>query len=118
MKQAIDNSNFVQFSEEGYKLFFDFFKHMTTLSTGSILILATFLDKFDSNPERGIWIKIAFIGFICSMISAAIMMFIYSTLVGYRGKYGNVTSIIGGYVVIFCISSFSLGVIALVYINT
>jgi len=45
---------------EGQKLFHDTFKHLTTLNTGSILILATFLEKFFKVPTWKILIPMAF----------------------------------------------------------
>ena len=35
---------------EGGKLFFDLMKHLTTLSTGSLLLLVAFLEKLFPNP--------------------------------------------------------------------
>jgi hypothetical protein len=37
--------------EEGNKLFYDVFKHLTTLSTGSILILVAFLENLFVDPQ-------------------------------------------------------------------
>jgi hypothetical protein len=36
---------------EGYKLDHDTYKHLTTLSTGTILILATLMEKFFQQPR-------------------------------------------------------------------
>ncbi len=38
-------------SPEGQKLFYDTFKHLTTLSTGSVLLMTTFLVRFGGRPE-------------------------------------------------------------------
>ena len=66
---------------EGRKLFYDALKHLTTLSTGSIILLATFLEKIFSNPECKILIGITFVGFAISIISTVVLMFIFSGLV-------------------------------------
>ncbi len=36
---------------EGIKQLYDSLKHMTTLSTGSLLLVVTFLEKLFTNPE-------------------------------------------------------------------
>ena len=36
--------------EESWKLQYDIYKHLTTLSTGSILLLITFLEKLFARP--------------------------------------------------------------------
>jgi hypothetical protein len=60
--------------QEGSKLYYDTFKHLTTLSTGSILLLATFLtDVFDA-PEWTNLIGWVFASFILSIVSSVIVM--------------------------------------------
>jgi len=108
-----DHLQFDNFSEEGYKLLYDTFKHMTTLSTGSIIILATFLDKFFSNPEWKILISIAFILFIVSMVTAVVMMLMYSNLTGNRGQFSDTFANIAQIAAIFCMGGFVLGIISL-----
>lgn len=65
---------------EGYKSFYDLFKHVTTLSTGSVLILTAFLEKFFKNPEWKLLIGITLALFIISIISSLLAM------IGYGGK--------------------------------
>jgi hypothetical protein len=62
--------------EEGSKLFHETFKHVTTLSSGSILLIATFFEKLGSQQSRGLAIA-ALVGFILSTIgSVALMLFL------------------------------------------
>jgi hypothetical protein len=48
---------------EIFKQSVDFFKHLTTLDTGSILLLAAFLEKLFSNPHWKILVAVSFFGF-------------------------------------------------------
>lgn len=59
---------------EGAKLFFDTFKHISTLSTGSILLMATFLEKLFQNPVfRGL-VVVAFLGFMFAVVWSVVAM--------------------------------------------
>jgi hypothetical protein len=61
---------------EAFKLIFELLKHLTTLSSGSILILITFIEKILHGPIANKFIKIAFSGFCFSILAALIAMFI------------------------------------------
>lgn len=60
---------------ESMKLAFDFFKHLTTLSTGSVLLLVTFLDKLFQTPKCG------------SLVVWTVALFTFSTLGSIVGMY-------------------------------
>jgi hypothetical protein len=62
-------------NEEGNKLFYDTFKHLTTLSTGSILILVALLEKLFTNPRWKFLVIIALVSFIVSIITSILSMF-------------------------------------------
>lgn len=70
---------------EGQKLFHDSLKHFATLSTGSILIMATLLDRIIEQPVwRGL-VVVAFVAFVVCAVSAAFAMStVSSQLVGRR----------------------------------
>jgi hypothetical protein len=68
-------------NEEATKLFYDVFKHLTTLSTGSILLLATFIETMFPSPQWKFLIVLALISFIISIISAVLMMFFQASAV-------------------------------------
>ena len=53
---------------ERYKLIFDYLKHLTTLSTGSIVIMATFLDKLLKAPEWPFLAIVSIIGFLIAVV--------------------------------------------------
>jgi hypothetical protein len=48
----------------------DLMKHLATLSTGSIVVLATFLEKLFSHPTWKALVIVAFIGFVLSILGA------------------------------------------------
>jgi Na+/citrate or Na+/malate symporter len=60
--------------EEGNKLLYDTLKHLTTLSTGSIVLLATFLEKLFKTPHWKALVVIAFISFLISIVVAFVTM--------------------------------------------
>lgn len=56
---------------EDNKLLFEAMKHLTTLSTGSILLLVTFLDRlFTTNREWLGLVAVALVGFMVSILTA------------------------------------------------
>jgi len=76
---------FIEYDEkivEGALLFFrefiknhnDYFKHLTTLSTGSILIIIAIIEGVFDNPECIILIAISFFFFLVSLIGALYML--------------------------------------------
>ena len=67
-----------KFVQDDGKLF-DFFKHLTTLNTGSILIILTFLEE--SMLQLDFWtVGFAFVGFIISLILSVYIMFFIAYL--------------------------------------
>ena len=73
-KKLADVTAIEKAREDGWKLLFDMYKHITTLSTGSILILVALLEKLFTNPQwKGLAI-IAFGLFVLSIISAVYAM--------------------------------------------
>jgi hypothetical protein len=60
---------------ESLKLDHDTFKHLTTISTGSILILATFIEKFFQNPSWKGLIAFTFVSLMICTYTSVIEMF-------------------------------------------
>ena len=58
---------------EGYKCFFEYFKHITTLNTAAILLMVTFLEKAFKRPQ---WKELAVIAFGCFVISLVASVFV------------------------------------------
>jgi 4-hydroxybenzoate polyprenyltransferase len=57
---------------ERYKAIFDYHKHLTTLSTGSIVLIATFLEKLFAQPEWKPLVVVSLVGFMASVIGSII----------------------------------------------
>lgn len=57
---------------EIYKFEFEYLKYLTTICTGSILIVITFMEKLFKNPEYKPLIAIALCSFLLSTIVCAI----------------------------------------------
>ena len=60
--------------QESLKLLFEVYKHTTTLSTGSIVLLATFLEKLFKSPKVVNFVTASLICFLVSVITSWIMM--------------------------------------------
>ncbi len=60
---------------ESKKLEYDTYKHLTTLSTGSIILLATFVEKLFDAPEWSILAPVAIGFFMLSVVSSVTSMF-------------------------------------------
>ena len=106
------DSDTTQAKVKALETFYDFLKHLTTLGTGSIIILSTFLEKLFSNPEWKILISITFGNFIVSTtISVIVMMMLPNAIAnhGFEETEGNIAKI-GIYV---AIGTFIAGIISL-----
>jgi hypothetical protein len=62
--------------EEGTKLFYDIFKHLTTLGTGSFLVLVTFFEKFQGLQHRWLATLGIAIFILMTMVSVFLMFFL------------------------------------------
>src|SRR6516164_6226858 len=70
---------------EGYKLVHDTFKHLTTLSTGSVVLLATFLKDLFQHPGWPWLVAISLFLFLVSTVASVIVMLAIGDLVGSDG---------------------------------
>ena len=59
---------------EEAKITVDYFKHLTTLSTGSVLLIATFIEKIFTNPSWKPLVAVSVGAFLVSLISAVGVM--------------------------------------------
>jgi hypothetical protein len=58
---------------ESYRAERDFYKHLTTLSTASVILIATFLEKVFPNPEWRELVNASLSGFAISVVGCAVM---------------------------------------------
>jgi hypothetical protein len=96
---------------ESLKHDYDAYKHLTTLSTGSILIRTTFLDKIFKNPEWKCLIIFCLIFFVLSIIGCVASLFGISASMNSRVKISKIVSNIFMYMALV---GFLLGLISLV----
>jgi hypothetical protein len=97
---------------EESKLAHDYFKHLTTLSTGSILLIATFLDKLFAQPEWKFFVGIAIVAFLISIICSIIIQAIILETMYDRPTVGML-KILGMLAIIGSWSGFLIGVMSL-----
>jgi len=64
--------------EETMKGFSDYFKHITTLDTGAILIIIAFIEKAFKRPEARGLIAIAFVCFASSLVCSVVAIYGYA----------------------------------------
>jgi hypothetical protein len=57
---------------EFHKAFYDYLKHLSTISTGSILLLAAFLEKIFAQPRWKPLVGVSVAGFLITVIAAVI----------------------------------------------
>jgi hypothetical protein len=116
---------------EGSKLLHDTFKHLTTLSTGSILLMVTLIQNLFKGKEISgtILIGLAFACFIVAMLSATGLMIIIGDQLRGREFYQRLPASIwtrrffcrffqselrlGAVFISICVPSFLLGISAL-----
>lgn len=73
-----DNTNLaVKFQR--YDSLYAYFRHLSTLSTGSIIIIAAFLEKVFTEPAWIFLVKISISGFLLSVVCSVIA---YTLLIG------------------------------------
>lgn len=64
---------------------YDYLKHVTTISAGSLVLLTTFADKFAKNAEWRLLLPVSVVGFLICLLSSLFCMF---SLIVF-GAYGS-----------------------------
>lgn len=100
--------------QEGQKLIYDVFKHITTLSTGAVLILVALLEKFFKAPEWKELVAASFAGFILATTMSVVAMIVIGFSVLKSGKTSRAETRIGGWSILISIASFVAGLILFV----
>jgi hypothetical protein len=103
---------------EGQKLLVDIFKHVTTLSTGSIVILSTFLKEFFKNPIKTEFIPWIFVAFVVATISSVIVMLLLAHSINRDALTGTTYQFVGIFFVAVACLSFLLGLTLLAIFST
>ena len=83
------------YGAEGQKLFYDLFKHLGTLSSGSIVLMATFMTRFAEKPEWSFLIALALAGFVVSIAGSLVVMMTFAEAVHKGGTAPDDTQTVG-----------------------
>ena len=98
---------------EAMKLRFDFFKHLTTLSTGSLLLLVAFLEKLFQNPQWPSLIIWVISLLISSTLGSLVAMLVASVVIEESGKHSSALGKLGEVIAYAVIGLFVLSLILL-----
>jgi hypothetical protein len=100
--------------QESLKLRYDIYKHLTTLCTGSILLLISFLDKIFERPVWKGFVIAALCLFLISTLASLFVMHVIASTVQYmetHNKYGKRDAA----VIVIALISFLLGIVSLIF---
>jgi hypothetical protein len=104
--------------EEALRLYYDFYKHLTTLSTGSILIIVALLEKVFVHPKWKAFVVFAFAFLLLTILGSLTAM----TLCAYGIKVGESgyreSKPFGVAIILLTLFFFVLGVTSLVVFAT
>ena len=100
---------------EFIKALIEYWKHLTTLSTGSIILITTFLEKLFQNPLWKTAVIISLIGFMVSVLSSIIAytIAVIFELPETREETPDWASTLGGLGLIFTWVGFLTGILSL-----
>jgi F0F1-type ATP synthase membrane subunit c/vacuolar-type H+-ATPase subunit K len=99
--------------EESWKLQYDIYKHLTTLSTGSILLLITFLEKLFTRPTWKWLVPVA----LCCLLASILVSFVVMNLMASQVREMEVDQRFvkrNLIVIIIALSTFLLGIFSLI----
>jgi hypothetical protein len=101
---------------ERFKIGIDYLKHVTTLSTGSILLIATLLEKLFAKPLWRPLVVVSLIGFM-SCVLCSTVSYTLSMATSFPGEYDGIDSsksdVLGGIFVVLVWASFAVGIVSL-----
>ncbi|MBJ2138528.1 hypothetical protein JEU11_18900 [Paraglaciecola chathamensis] len=109
-------------TKDGVKLLFDAFKHMTTLSTGSILLIATFLRNIAYGEHSSLFAICSVSFFLLSILCSVIILILLPKIIGAAGQNQELTGKVymraaGVAAVSFFIGILSLGIFVILNIG-
>jgi hypothetical protein len=100
--------------EEGLKSFYDLFKHITTISTGSVVLIITFLEKLFTDPAWKGLVTASFGFLTLSVVASLTTMFFLSRAIAQLGKMPKRAEPFFEASMILTIASFLIGITSLV----
>ena len=99
---------------EYLKAVIDHFKHLTTLSSGFILVMATFVENFFQQPDWQVLFVVAFVCFILSTLFSVIGQALYIDLVANLARWRTRNARLNQAVTVAAWALFMLGILTLV----
>jgi hypothetical protein len=93
------------------KATFDYIKHLTALSTGSIILLTIFLERIFNNPMWKFLVIISILGFLLSVIFSTVCYSIFIFVFGVERDEKRAESSLA-VILILSIISFLIGIIS------
>lgn len=88
----------------------DFCKHLATLDTGSIVLLATFLEKLSARPDGKFLVALSLVAFACSIVGTIFVQFASFVDVSHEGWFDSPRFIWSYY---FALGGFLIGIVSL-----
>ncbi len=100
-------------NEESWKLRYDTYKHLTTLSTGSILLLVTFLEKLFTRP---IWKELVIVSFCMFLVTILASLVLMNMSAGFirEMEIEKRDEKLGSICVVVTLTSFLFGIVTLI----
>ncbi|HEX8473001.1 MAG TPA: hypothetical protein VF666_03130 [Pyrinomonadaceae bacterium] len=100
--------------EEGWKLHYDTCKHLTTLSTGSILIMVAFIEKLFTNPTLKGLVALSFGLFVLSIITSSMAMIGIGAAIRQRFSIDTFDRVYNYGTVMLSFTCFFIGIVILI----
>lgn len=85
-QQRSDPADWHPSRADQFKALCDYLKHIATLSAGSILLIATMLEKMFAQPHGRSWIACAMVAFLSSLIASAIGFLVTAVVLPRAGR--------------------------------
>ncbi len=104
--------------QESEKLYFESMKHLTTLNTGSILLLVTMMEKLFKSPRWWGLIVGSLASFTVSIVCSVSSMLQSANYVKWEGRIQSVESAIKDLMYYIALITFVLGIVCLIVFTT
>jgi hypothetical protein len=114
--RATDEPNVNGIAIDGIKHYYDFAKHLTTINTGAIVLISTFLEKQFKGSENNYLVAVSLISLVISLMACLCLMFCCANLIAREGTSKDANQILKASFVSWCatILFFLIGIITLV----